>query len=306
MITAPENQLFLFGLKEFFDEFKQLHISNTFPNKILLSGVKGVGKCTLAYHLINFILSKDEDFKYNLETNTINPQNRSFKLTQNKSNPNLILIDVALDKKKIEISQIRNMIEVLNKSSLNSKPRFVLIDNIQYLNLNSTNALLKIIEEPNININFILINNNKRIPHTLKSRCIEFKIVLTRKESSDVCEKLLGKRVEELINPDFLDYYYTPGKIFNLINFAKENSINLKDLKLKEFLLLIISNNFYKKNVLTQDFLMDYFEFFLIKNTTSDYYNLYEYFVRQYSNVKKYNLDEESFFVEFKEKVLHV
>ena len=28
-----------------------------FPNKILLSGQKGSGKCTMAYHLINFILS---------------------------------------------------------------------------------------------------------------------------------------------------------------------------------------------------------------------------------------------------------
>ena len=44
-------------------------------------------------------------------------------------------------KKKIDIDQIRNLINNLNKSSLNSKPRFVLIDNIEYLNLNSINAL---------------------------------------------------------------------------------------------------------------------------------------------------------------------
>ena len=58
------------------------------------------------------------------------------------------------------------MILTLNKSSFNTKPRLVLIDNIELLNINSVNALLKIVEEPNDNIYFILINNNKKIlPH---------------------------------------------------------------------------------------------------------------------------------------------
>ncbi len=305
MILLPENQTNLFGLKEVFNNFVELYNNNNLPNKILISGSKGVGKCTLAYHLINFILSKGEDFAYDFHTNTINPQNKSFKLTQNKSNPNLILIDISSEKKKIEISQIRNMISNLNKSCLNSKPRFVLIDNVQYLNLNSINALLKILEEPNNNIHFILINNNKSILHTLKSRCLEFKIFFTKNESSIICEKLLGKRVEDIINQDLLDYYYTPGKILNLTEFANENSIDLAKLKLKDFLLLIISKSFYKKNILIQDFLLDYFELFLRKNGNSNN-NFYEYFVRQYSNVKKYNLDEESFFMEFKEKLLYV
>ncbi len=35
------------------------------------------------------------------------------------------------EKKNIDIAQIRNMITNLNKSSFNSKPRFILIDNIE-------------------------------------------------------------------------------------------------------------------------------------------------------------------------------
>ena len=65
-------------------------------------------------------------------------------------------------KKSIDINQIRELINNLNKSSFNSKERFVLIDNIEYLNVNSINALLKVIEEPNENIHFILINNHKK------------------------------------------------------------------------------------------------------------------------------------------------
>ena len=50
--------------------------------------------------------------------------------------------------KNIDISQIRNLILNLSKSLFNNKPRFVLIDNIELLNNNSTNSLLKILEEP--------------------------------------------------------------------------------------------------------------------------------------------------------------
>jgi len=65
----PSNQVSLFGLKNFFNEFIRLYKSDILPNKILLSGPKGIGKCTLSYHLINYILSVQEQFSYNLEKN---------------------------------------------------------------------------------------------------------------------------------------------------------------------------------------------------------------------------------------------
>ena len=104
----------------------------------------------------------------------------------------MIIIDVNDGKKLIDIDQIRNLITKLNKSSFNNKPRFVLIDNINLLNINSINALLKILEEPNKNINFILINNNKKILSTLLSRCINFKINLSNKDYLKILNKLLN------------------------------------------------------------------------------------------------------------------
>ena len=176
MNLEPSSQLNLFSHKEEFQKLINLYKNNNLPNKILFSGEKGIGKCTLAYHLINYILSSNEDFSYDLDNLKIIPDNKSFKLVQNKSNPNFILVDIQEEKKNIDISQIRNLIQTLNKSSFNTKPRFVLIDNIELLNINAVNALLKILEEPNNNINFILINNNKRILPKLKSRCINIKI----------------------------------------------------------------------------------------------------------------------------------
>ena len=61
MSLASKNQTKLYGLESFFNELKNLYDKGKLPNKILLSGLKGLGKCTLAYHLINYVLSIDEE-----------------------------------------------------------------------------------------------------------------------------------------------------------------------------------------------------------------------------------------------------
>ena len=236
MSLKPSNQTNLYGLDFYFQDFINLFNNNKLPNKILLSGYKGIGKSTLAYHLINYVLSKDEDYSYDFKNNKINSNNKSYKLIQNGSHPNFILIDIMNEKKNIDIAQIRNMITNLNKSSFNSKPRFILIDNIEFFNLNSINALLKILEEPPINCFFVLVNNNRKIIPTLKSRCLNFKIDLTNEESHSIANRLINTDAFDLINKDLLDYYFTPGKIYNLVKFSNENKINLKTINLEKFL----------------------------------------------------------------------
>ena len=161
-MIEPSNQTRLFGLNKIMTQLVNLQNKNNLPNKILLSGQKGLGKSTLAYHFINYTLSKDEEYKYDLSNFVINAENRSFKTVLNNSNTNFKLIDSNFDKKNIDINQIRELIRSLNKSTFNEKPRFILIDNIELLNLSSINALLKTLEEPSHNIYFILINNNKK------------------------------------------------------------------------------------------------------------------------------------------------
>ena len=67
----------LFGHYEIFDKFKNLHLIKKFPNKIILSGEKGIGKCTLAYHLINYTLSSNEDYSYCLLYTSPSPRDLS-------------------------------------------------------------------------------------------------------------------------------------------------------------------------------------------------------------------------------------
>ena len=66
MELKPSENTELYGMNNFFNEITNLYSKNKMPTKILLSGKKGLGKSTLAHHIINYILSINEDFKYDL------------------------------------------------------------------------------------------------------------------------------------------------------------------------------------------------------------------------------------------------
>jgi len=303
----PINQTKLFCLDKYISKLIRLFDAGKFPNKLLLSGQKGLGKSTLAYHFINYVLSKNEDFEYDIDKFEINPENKSFKTVINKSNPNLIIIDLKSEKKTIEISQIRDLISNLNKSSFNEKPRFVLLDNIEYLNINSINALLKILEEPSFNIYFILINSNKRMPSTLLSRCVNFKITLSNNESLEITEKLLNGNLDKLIDKDLINYYITPGNIYNLVLFAQSSNIDLSNINLRQFLKILIKDNHYKKNNIIRSLIFDLIEFYFRKINlpfSSKVSDDYSKFIKRISYTKKFNLDEESLFMQFDKEIL--
>ena len=308
MNLNPSTQINLFEHKEIFNQLSKLYKNNNLPNKILLSGEKGIGKSTLAYHLINFVLSENEEHPYDYKNNIINPENKSYKLIQNKSNPNFYLIDVQQDKKNIDINQIRELIINLNKSSFNKKKRFVLIDNIELLNLSSINDLLKILEEPNENINFILINNNRRVLPTLKSRCLNFKVFLTNDQSIRIVNQLLNDDINTIINDKLFNYYSTPGKLLKLINLSKEYNLDLANFDLNTTITIMIKDKIYKKDKSIIEIIYSFIELYFRNNISSENISLlksYHYFVEKINNTKIYNLDEETLFMEFEDKVLN-
>ena len=310
MNLEPSENTSIYGYRYFFSEITELYNNRKMPNKILLSGKKGSGKATFAYHLVNFFLSKNEEFKYNLTENKINPENKSFKLLQCSSHPNFYLIDLLAEKKNIDVAQIRGMISYTNKSTFNNQDRFIMIDNVEYLNKNSINALLKIIEEPNENIYFILINNSeKKMLPTLKSRCITFKIHFSFDETVNICNQILNQNILNELNHDLINYYCTPGEIIKLVQFAEEKQINLKDHDVSSIISLIIENTYYKKNIFIKNLLINFIELFLLKryktsNNKNFLLNFYQSFIQKINNTEKFNLDEESLFLEFKSKIL--
>jgi DNA polymerase-3 subunit delta' len=303
----PINQTKLYGLEKYFTELVNFYKNGNYPNKILFSGQKGIGKATLAFHFINYVLTINDEIKYDTESYQINSESPEFKTINNKSNTNLITIDVNEDKKSIDINQIRELIINLNKSSFNKKPRFVLIDNIELLNINSINALLKILEEPNENINFILIHNNRKILSTLLSRCINFKISLSNNDYLKISNQLLNDDLNNLVSKELINYYFTPGEIYQLVQFSTENGYDLSNIDLKNFLKILINDTQYKKNNFINNMMYSLMEFYFRKLNQSFSKLLnekYSYFIKRISDTKTYNLDKESLFIEFNEEIL--
>ena len=298
MNLNPFNQTKLYGLDIFFEELKSLADNERLPTKILFTGYKGCGKCTLALHLINYILSKNEEFKYNILNNQIDENNKSYKLILNSSSPNFYYINLKKDKKTIDVNQIRELINFCNKSSFNNLPRFILIDNSEFLNLNSSNALLKILEEPNEGIFFILINNSKNILPTIKSRCLNYRINLSNDQTLNIVNNLINDDIFKFVDKDLLNYYFSAGDILNIYNFSIEHKLDFSEMNISNLIRIIIKDKIYKKDTQLKELIWNFIEIFFSKKgySLNNYKNYLDH-INLVENTKKFNLDIDSVFV---------
>tara|TARA_Y100001970_G_scaffold177506_1_gene216286 strand:+ start:3554 stop:4543 length:990 start_codon:yes stop_codon:yes gene_type:complete len=149
--------------------------NNKLNNSILITGNKGIGKfffiTKIIENYIRFIVRPDQI-------------NHHLNLLSNNSHPNIKILQKKIDEKtskiknNISIDQIREINHFLNETSfIEDLPKFILIDSADDLNLSSSNALLKILEEPKTNNYFFLISHQPSllIP-TIKSRCLKLKL----------------------------------------------------------------------------------------------------------------------------------
>ena len=282
-----------------------LYVNRKLPQTILFTGEKGIGKLNVAYHLINFILSKDEDNEYCITTNKINSNNKTYNLLLKNIHPNLFLISLKDKKKNIDIEQIKNMKNFLNITSFSNKPKIVLIDGSEYLNLSSSNSLLKSLEENLNNVFFILVHDiKKKLLTTIKSRCIQFKFFLNNEDREKKINEILNNQFNDL-SSDFKNKYISPLFFKSLLEYCNKNNLQINDINLDNLLSDILKKKDYKKNefVLKNFFLL--VQLFLYKkikkeqNNNKNFY-LLKYFTQRFDDVTKFNLDFESYVLEFK------
>ncbi len=305
----PSTQTKLYEYNDLFNLLIRLQNDSRLPNKFIISGKKGIGKSTFAYHFVNYLFSKDEENKYDLSNFEINNNNRSYNLVKEKTHPNFFLIDIGENKKIIDISQIRNMLEFSNKSSFNNKYKIILIDNIEHLNINSANALLKVLEEPNEKLIFILIHNSaKKILSTIKSRCIVFNKNIKSDDNIKIFKRISNKSFNQDFNKELINPYMSVGDLCIITKFSEENNLNLYDINPKDFLDIILDAR-NKKNVkdlnLIIRFMQIYFYNRLLKNFSYKLFDQQSYFYQKLNNASKYNLDLDNIFLEFKNRVLN-
>ncbi len=298
----------LIGHQTLFSNLIYLDQIQKFPNKILINGPKGIGKKTLINHFLNYFYSKNYDKNYDLRNNEFKLNNNLSKLISSNTHPNIFKITKKKDKKIIDIDQIREMIQFVNQTSFNNDRRFIIIEDINLLGINSANALLKSIEEPNNNTFYILVNNSEfKILETLKSRCLEFKSNLVNTEVMEIVNHYFNTDIYNDINLDFISNYNSPSFLISLVNFLEKNDLSIKECNIEDLLTYVIKNKSYSTDEFIKEYLNLFIELFFYKNINNSKkisFKIKKYFYLKLSYVKKYNLDFESFFLEFNDKLL--
>lgn len=301
----------LFSYKNLFNDLVNLEIKKKLPSRIIFSGNEGIGKSTLSFHLTNYLLSQNEKTKYNLANNEINLESLSHNHVIKQSHPNFYYISKLDGKTNIEIDQVRDMIMFINKSSFNDNKKIILIDGVEYLNQNSSNALLKCLEESKDQNLFILTHNiNQRILDTIKSRCISYKLNFDYSTVPNIIFHNFGENLYEELNEDFKFETISPNFIIKHITFALENSLNINSLNVNNMIKYIIDTKSYKKNPFIINNFQHYIEIYFIKmyldTKDNKYYDKYLETISDNNLINKFNLDTDSFFIKFQNNYLNI
>lgn len=250
----------LYGFDKYFIDFSELIKNKKLPKVLMLSGKKGQGKFTFIHHLLAFFFDKNN---YITNSHEIKNNNKIFYDLKKNVNSDIVYYSCY---NNLKIDQIRELRIDLQKSSMISNNRFIIFDDVEHLNSNCINALLKIIEEPSETNSFILINNQKKIMlDTMRSRTIDIKIFMNKEKRKEIIQNLLLD-----MNIDFKlelnDYSLMPGEFLKFNFILNEEIINLDDdlvVNLQKLLKLhknkkddiyfnlsiyLINNYYYKKS----------------------------------------------------------
>lgn len=152
---------------------------NKTPNAYLFTGIRGVGKTTIAR-----IVAKSLNCLNGIENLCREKLCENCEAITNSSHIDVLELNGA---DKTSINDIRDLIELSRYRPTSSKFKIFIIDEVHQISSAAFNALLKILEEPPEYLKFILATTEiKKVPVTILSRCQRFD--LSRIRSSELFE----------------------------------------------------------------------------------------------------------------------
>ena len=186
-------------LSVFEKEVKQNKISASY----LFYGDKRVNLLFYALEFSKMVMTKDiedEEEKKSIEKRIENLQHSDIEVI-NRKNEN------------IKIDEVRELIYDAIESAYSSPKKIFILCGIENLRKESSNALLKILEEPPKDVYFILLARSLNIISTIKSRTIKFHLEGASNEELGVSKEI---------------YYFFDGNENNIKKY-KENGIPLEE-----------------------------------------------------------------------------
>jgi len=153
--------------------------SNKVPNAYLFTGIRGIGKTTIAR-----IVAKSLNCLNGVENLCNDKHCLNCESIANSNHIDVLEMDAA---SKTGVDDVRDLIEFSRYGPTSSKYKIFIIDEVHMLSKQAFNALLKTLEEPPEYLKFIFATTEiKKIPITVVSRCQRFD--LSRIKSSELFE----------------------------------------------------------------------------------------------------------------------
>ena len=136
------------------------------PHALLFEGIEGTGKLDFAQAFANRLICDSP------ENNFACGQCKRCQLLMAGSHPDFKMLSPEEKSKIIKVDQVRGMVDFVNKTSQFSGFKVIIINPAEAMNISSSNALLKSLEEPGEKTVFLLVcHRPSSLMATIRSRC---------------------------------------------------------------------------------------------------------------------------------------
>jgi len=215
--------------KNFLHSFKNNRLHHAF----LITGQKGIGKCGLAVRMAIFLLSDTNSYgnSKNLDFELKNPLVKQIK---NNSYPDFSYLYFGMNSltkpykpmNVISVEHIRQAMNLNNYTAISNRSRVIIIDDAETMNRQAQNALLKTLEEPNLNTYIILCTSkpNSLLP-TIRSRCCSYNL---KRINDKKMQNYLEQKHLDLSNDELKAYIKLAcGSIGVIDSLIKNKALNI-------------------------------------------------------------------------------
>ena len=174
VLTHPRDTFALEQIDAQDAAFISAYDRNRLHHAWLLCGPQGLGKASFAFRCARFLLGHVRDPEFGALG--MSPEDADVRLITAQAHPDLLVLEREMGetklKKNISVDAVREIGEFFSKAPSRSPYRVCIIDSVDDLNINSANALLKILEEPPYKgVIFLISHSPGKLLATIRSRC---------------------------------------------------------------------------------------------------------------------------------------